>query len=153
MSLNKGGLLALIAVLFAVTFLGIVVAQRSRRGPSETQPAVALERFGGALSVQAVDDLRVDGRRVLLCGVAFTKPQSMRPLVTDVARKNYEGLAVKCRQVGTGTPCDGKVASKFGDSIVVQCFMPDGTDLALKLAQDGILCGRPAQADKTYPSC
>ncbi|WP_077381238.1 hypothetical protein [Mesorhizobium prunaredense] len=105
------------------------------------------------LSKIEVYDLRVAGRKIVLCGVAFTKPQSLRAIVTDAARRDYQGLALTCKPVGKGTPCDGNIASKLGDAIVVQCLTPDGADLAAKLAENGILCGQPAQAGSTYKSC
>jgi hypothetical protein len=127
------------------------VTQRSK-APAQ-KPVAKLERFEGKLAFQSIDDLRVGGRRILLCGAAFTKPQSMRAMATEAARRDYQGLALKCRPVGVGTPCDGNVASKFGDALVVQCFTPDGADLAAKLIQGGILCGQPTQAGTTYAPC
>ncbi|MER8871740.1 hypothetical protein NKI04_17700 [Mesorhizobium sp. M0814] len=117
------------------------------------KPAAALEPFEGKLTVQSIDDLRVAGRKIVLCGVAFTRPQSMRAMVTEAARRDYQGLALTCKPVGTGTPCDGNVAPKFGDAVVVQCLTSAGTDLAAKLVEAGILCGQPAQAGSTYKSC
>jgi hypothetical protein len=115
------------------------------------RPQAALEPFDGKLSIQAIDDLRVAGRKIVLCGVAFSKPRSIRAMVTEAAaRRDYQGLALTCKPVGKGTPCDGNVASRFGDAIVVQCLT---SDLAAKLAENGILCGQPAQAGSTYKSC
>ncbi|RWK60422.1 hypothetical protein [Mesorhizobium sp.] len=153
MSIKKLGLLALLGVVFGVGFLIVVVKMGTDLGAREPKPQAALEPFDGKLSIQAVDDLRVAGRKIVLCGVAFTKPQSMRAMVTEAARRDYQGLALTCKPVGNGTPCDGNVASKFGDAIVVQCLTSDGADLAAKLAENGILCGQPAQAGSIYKSC
>lgn len=153
MSTKKTALLALVALLFAVMFLGIVVKQRIKPNMPAPKSAETLRPFDGKLAVQSIDDLRVGGRKILLCGAAFTKPQSIRSMVTDAARRDYQGLAVSCKPVGTGTPCDGNVASKFGDAVVVQCFTLDGMDLAVKLTQDGLLCGQPTQAGTTYKPC
>lgn len=143
--------LATIAVLFAAAFLGIIVSQKS--APPPAKPVAALQPFDGKLNIQSIDDLRVGARKILLCGAAFTKPQALRPLVTQAARRDYQGLGVTCKPVGAGTPCDGKVASRFGDALVVQCLMPDGADLAARLIQGGMLCGQPAQAGDAYKPC
>lgn len=153
MSFKKISLLALLALAFAVGFLAIVVKKGTPVRPPPPKPQATLEPFDGKLSIQAVDDLRVAGRKIVLCGVAFTKPRSMLAMVTEAARRDYQGLALTCKPVGKGTPCDGNVASKFGDAIVVQCLTSDGEDLAAKLAENGILCGQPAQAGSTYKSC
>ncbi|RWN02132.1 MAG: hypothetical protein EOR84_04635 [Mesorhizobium sp.] len=129
---------------------------RGKRDASSSPPAkpqAAIEPFDGKLFIQAVDDLRVGNRKIVLCGVAFTKSQSLRAIVTDAARRDYQGLALTCKPVGMGTPCDGNVATKFGDAIVVQFLTSDGADFGRQLAENGILCGQPAQADSTYRSC
>lgn len=153
MSLRKISFLALLALAFAVGFFAIIVEKGTPRRPPPPKPQAAIEAFDGKLFIQAVDDLRVGNRKIVLCGVAFTKPQSLRAIVTDAARRDYQGLALTCKPVGMGTPCDGNVASKFADAIVVQCLTSDGADLAAKLAENGILCGQPAQAGSTYKSC
>lgn len=153
MSLKKIGLLALIALVFATAFLEIIVTQRSEAIAPAPKPTAVLGPLDGKLIVQSIDDLRVGGRKIVLCGAAFTKPQSMRAIVTEAAKRDYQGLAMHCKPVGTGTPCDGNVASRFGNAVVVQCFTPDGIDLAVKLTQNGLLCGQPAQADTTYKPC
>ncbi|TIU91695.1 MAG: hypothetical protein E5W01_07105, partial [Mesorhizobium sp.] len=83
MSLKKIGLLALVALAFAVGFFVIIVEKGTPVRPQPPKLQAALEPFEGKLSVQAVDDLRVAGRKIVLCGVAFTKPGSMRAMVTE----------------------------------------------------------------------
>ncbi|TIO04453.1 MAG: hypothetical protein E5X88_31760 [Mesorhizobium sp.] len=153
MSFKKIGLLTLVALVFAIGFFTIIVKKGTPVRSQSPKAQAVLEPFDGKLSVQAVDDLRVAGRKIVLCGVAFTKPRSMRAMVTEAVRRDYQGLALTCKPVGKGTPCDGNVASKFGDAIVVQCLTSDGTDLAAKLAETGILCGQPAQSGSTYKTC
>ncbi|TIP74929.1 MAG: hypothetical protein E5X53_13410 [Mesorhizobium sp.] len=153
MSFKKIVLLALLALAFAIGFFAIIVKNGAPVRSQTPKPQSALEPFDGKLSIEAVDDLRVAGRKIVLCGVAFTKPQSIRAMATELARRDYQGLALTCKPVGKGTPCDGNVASKFGEAIVVQCLTSDGTDLAAKLAEKGILCGQPGQAGSTYKSC
>ncbi|MFA6031724.1 MAG: hypothetical protein WC889_02355 [Myxococcota bacterium] len=153
MSIRLAALLSVVACLFAAGFLAIIVAQRNNQSAPRPKAAVQLASFAGSLNVQSIDDLRVGGRKVLLCGAAFTKPRSMRDLVTEAARQNYQGLALNCKPVGTGTPCDGNMAPTFEDTMVVQCFTSDGVDLASTLARDGFLCGQPSQAGATYKPC
>lgn len=153
MSFKKIGLLSLLALAFGISFLSIILIQKNQPNAPALRPSASFDVFSGKLTIPAIDDLRVGSRKILLCGVAFAKPQSIRAMVTEVARRDYQGLALTCKPVGKGTPCDGNVASKFGDAIVVQCLTPDGADLAAKLAENGILCGQPAQAGSTYKSC
>ncbi|MER8974421.1 hypothetical protein [Mesorhizobium sp. M0145] len=153
MSIGKVTVLAFIALAFVGGFLFIIVNKGTSRYAPAPKPVAVLTPFDGKLTVQSIDDLRVAGRKIVLCGVAFTRPQSMRAMVTEAARRDYQGLALTCKPVGTGTPCDGNVAPKFGDAVVVQCLTSGGTDLAAKLVEAGILCGQPAQAGSTYKSC
>lgn len=151
--IKKIAILALLAAVFATGFL--VITATTKRSPNVTgvKTSAALKPLDGKLVIRSIDDFRVGGRKILLCGVAFTKPWSMQPLVTEALRRGYDGLVVTCRPVGAGTPCDGNMASKLGGAVVVQCFMPDGTDLAAKLIESGLLCGRPGQAGTTYRTC
>lgn len=151
MSIRSIAFLAIIAVLFGAGFLGIIVMQRG--SPRPARPAAVLKPFDGKLAIPSIDDLRVGGRKVLLCGAAFSRPQAMRALVTEAARRDYQGLVLTCKPVGIGTPCDGKIASRVGDTLVVQCLTAKGEDLATMLTQGGILCGQPVQAGATYKSC
>lgn len=153
MSVKKVGLLTFIAMIFAMGFLSVILIQKSRLNATVTMPSTLLQPFHGKLAIVAIDDFRVSGYRILLCGVGFTRPQSMRELVTEAARREFQGLALTCNPVGTGTPCDGRIASKFGDKLVVQCFTSDGMDLAAKLVENGILCGQTAQAGSAYKPC
>ncbi|MES0157600.1 hypothetical protein NKJ81_29165 [Mesorhizobium sp. M0018] len=153
MPIKKIGLLALIACAFSVWFLVIIVKRGTDLDARPLSQSAVLEPFAGQLAIRSIDDLRVAGRKIVLCGVAVTKPQSIRAMVTEAARRDYQGLALTCKPVGAGTPCDGNIAAKFGDALVVQCLTSDGTDLAAKLVEAGILCGQPAQAGSTYKSC
>ncbi|MER8772045.1 hypothetical protein NKH63_25380 [Mesorhizobium sp. M0960] len=153
MSIGKIAALAFIALAFAGGFLFIVINKGTNIRTPAPAPVEVLTSFGGKLAIQSIDDLRVAGRKIVLCGVAFTKPQSLRAMVAEAMRRDYQGLALTCKPVGSGTPCDGNVAPKFRDAVVVQCLTSDGTDLAAKLVEAGILCGQPAQAGSTYKSC
>ncbi|WP_292626486.1 hypothetical protein [Mesorhizobium sp.] len=153
MSIKNVGVLSLVAFAFAAIFLTIIVNMGTGVKAPKRKPAPAVESIHGKLVIESVDDLRVGNRKIVLCGVAFTKPRPLLAMITEAARRDYQGLALTCKPVGQGTPCDGNVASKFGDAIVVQCLTSDGADLAAKLAENGILCGQPAQAGSTYKSC
>ncbi|MER8423322.1 hypothetical protein [Mesorhizobium sp. M1403] len=153
MSLKKIGLFALVAFVFAIGFFVIIMDRGTKVRSHPPKPLATLEPFEGKLAIQSIDDLRVAGRKIVLCGVAFAKPQSLRAIVTEAVRRDYQGLALNCKPVGTGTPCDGNVASKFGDAVVVQCLTSNGADLAAKLVDAGLLCGVPAQAGSTYKPC
>jgi hypothetical protein len=74
-------------------------------------------------------------------------------LVTEAARRDYQGVPVICRRVGAGTPCDGKMAAKFGDSIVVQCMIGGDVDLATRFSERDFLCDVPAQSGGHYKAC
>ncbi|MER9133406.1 hypothetical protein [Mesorhizobium sp. M0768] len=153
MSIKKIGILSIIALAFAASFLTIIVRTGTRINAPKPKSIAAWKPIKGKLFIPSIDDLRVGDQKIVLCGAAFTKPRSMRALVTETARRNYQRLSLTCKAVGTGTPCDGNVAAKFNDAIVVQCFTADGTDLASKLVESGILCGQPTQAGSTYKGC
>lgn len=149
-TMNKLVAIPAVGLMFAVGFLAVISSQRDRPRPP---PRATLSPFTGHLNIPSIDDLRVGGRKIVLCGAASTKPQALRELVTEAARRDFQGIVLNCRPVGAGTPCDGKTGSRLGDALVVQCSMPDGRDLAADLTQRGLLCGQPAQAGDTYPGC
>lgn len=156
MSLKKVGLLAFFLLLFAGGTLWMLQNRRDARKLASENYRAALQApkpFNGALWLRGLDDFRVGHHKVVMCGTALTKSQAMREMALATARQDIQGKQVKCKPVGTGTPCDGKTATKFGDAIVVQCFLPDGTDLASRLIEVGLLCGLPAHAGSAYTSC
>ncbi|MER9299912.1 hypothetical protein NKI38_25920 [Mesorhizobium sp. M0621] len=56
------------------------------------------------------------------------------------APRLYQGMVLTCKSVGAGTPCDGKIASNVGDTLVVQCLTAKRENLAIIVAQGRILC-------------
>lgn len=90
---RKIGLLALVALAFAVGFLLIIVEKGRLFVGNPQSSAGDTSAVWGKLAIPAIDDLRVGSRKILACGVAFTKPPSMRAMVTEVARRYYQGLA------------------------------------------------------------
>lgn len=149
-SMNKFIAIPVVALVFAVGFMAVIVSQRGKLPPLRS---AALSPFTGKLAVPSIDDLRVGGRKIVLCGAASTKPLALRNMVTEAARRDFQGLVLNCKPVGSGTPCDGKTGARLGDAVVVQCFVPDGDDLAAVLTQRGLLCGQPSQIGTTYRAC
>ncbi|MER8967704.1 hypothetical protein NKI25_18615 [Mesorhizobium sp. M0808] len=139
--------------LFATGFLVVI----SRMGVDvrhvEVEPA-APKPMTGRLTVRSLDDMSLYTTyytKIVLCGVEPRPGVSARDAATAV--QTFQGNTLTCKPVGLGTPCDGRTAPKFNGAIVVQCFLPDGTDLAAKLVEIGLLCGLPAQAGGTYKAC
>ncbi|MEV8645357.1 hypothetical protein AB0V79_27270 [Mesorhizobium ciceri] len=148
--MNKLIAIPVVGLVFAVGFMAVIVSQRDKPRP---QPRATLSPFTGHLNIPSIDDLRVGGRKVVLCGVASTKPLALRDMVTEATRRDFQGMVLNCKPVGSGTPCDGNTGARLGDAVVVQCFMPDGGDLAAVLTEMGLLCGQPGQARATYRAC
>lgn len=78
--------------------------------------------------------------KVRLCGAEA--PEMGEPGSSE-ARAALQALVagrrVRCIQVGSGTPCDGRSKPTNGDRIVVQCFVDD-LDLAGALVAQGHAC-------------
>jgi hypothetical protein len=145
-----GGLSLLV---FAAAAMAVTLSHRDgprQTGSPEPRPPSTL---AGKLSIHAIDDFRVAGRRIFLCGVSYQKPASMRSLYLNSARRELEGQEVTCTVVGGGTPCDGHAASTFGGIAVVQCHNGEGMDIAADLAKKGILCDLPGQSAGHYQAC
>lgn len=153
MSIKKGALLALAALGFATFILYMLAGQKPLGPPRDAQTATEAIVFSGKLDIHTMDDLRIGGRKILLCGVAYKKPRDLEAIVRDQARKIYQGREFDCVQVGGGTPCDGKASSTFGGAIIAQCRNAGGDDLALQLSNGGYLCDLPAQSGGIYRAC
>lgn len=153
MSIKKGGGLALAALGFATLILYMLAGQKLLEPRREAQTITEAIVFSGKLDIHAMDDLRIGGRKILLCGVAYKKPRHLEAIVRDQARKIYQGKEFDCVQVGGGTPCDGKASPTFGGAIVAQCRSAGGDDLALQLSEGGYLCDLPAQSGGIYRAC
>ncbi|MFC5385295.1 hypothetical protein ACFPLB_04845 [Aquamicrobium segne] len=144
----------ILAVLGFAVFILSLLSTQERRRPDQNAPKTAEALvFSGKLDIRTLDDLRIGGRKILLCGVAFKKPRNLEALAREQARKVYQGKTFECVQVGGATPCDGRAASTFGDAIVAQCRAADGGDLAEQLSKDGYLCDLPAQSGGLYRAC
>lgn len=153
MTMKKMALLVLAALGFATLMLYMLGGQdRSATRPAAGNAPEPLA-FSGKLDIRAMDDLRVGGRKVMLCGVGFTRPRTLEPIAREQARKGHQGRDLDCVQVGGGTPCDGRVSPTFGDAVVAQCRTAQGTDLAQELSEQGYLCDLPAQSGGTYRNC
>jgi hypothetical protein len=151
-SLKKLAFSALAILGFVAAFTALFTTQKNRARPRAPAPAV-LAPIEGKLDIRSIDDIRVGGHKILLCGVTFARSPSMRALVTEAAHRDYQGEPVTCKRVGAGTPCDGKMAAKFGDSIVVQCMIAGDVDLATRFSDRDFLCDVPAQSGGRYKAC
>lgn len=148
--MNKWIGIPAVGLVFAVGFMAVIVSQRDKPRPP---PRATLSPFTGHLNIPSIDDLRVGGRKIVLCGAASTKPPPLRDMATEAARRDFQGMVLNCKPVGLGTPCDGKTGARLGDAVVVQCTTPEGGDLAAVLTQRGLLCGQPGQVGATYRAC
>ncbi len=154
MTIRSLAIVVVAALCFATLMLFLLVGRDERRtthaGAEATKAAAT---FSGKLDIRTMVDLRVGRQRVTLCGVSFSKPASMEPLVRKQARSSFQNSEVDCVQVGGGTPCDGRSAPVFEGGPVVQCRGPDGSDIATALSASGYLCDVPAQSGGAYKAC
>jgi len=81
-------------------------------------------------------------QRVRLCGI--DSPESWCPRYDEAAKtlgKLVLGRSVRCRQVGSGTVCDGRSRPTSGNRIVAQCFVGSSErDVASVLVEQGLAC-------------
>lgn len=78
--------------------------------------------------------------KIRVCGI--NAPERGEPSYHEsgeALRKLVEGKAVRCIQVGNGTPCDGRSRPTSHDRIVAQCFV-NGADIAMPLVEGGFAC-------------
>ena len=146
------GIIALGVVMFSGAFLGLIRYQQATRVLANAPPAKPVS-LAGKLDVHTADDLRVAGRRIRLCGVTVNAPASIRNMVTDAIKREFQGMDLTCAGVGAGTPCDGQLASAPDGAVVVQCRDKDGRDIAALLVERRLFCGNPAQAGQAYAAC
>ncbi|SMH40780.1 hypothetical protein [Mesorhizobium australicum] len=147
----------LITAITATMLFGIAMTymvSRANQYTTKTTPPIPSEPLyiEGRLSIESVEDLSVAGHRIRLCGVAFVRAVELRPLVLEAMKREFEGKTVTCRQVGAGTPCDGRSAPSFQRSSVMQCFIGE-TDVAQALAERKLLCDVAALSGGRYPGC
>lgn len=154
MNMKTFAIVAVTALCFVTLMLFLLIdgsdPVMDRQGTKTAQSPV---KISGKLDIRVMTDLRVAGRKVILCGVSFNKPAAMEPLVREQARGMFQGSEVDCAQVGAGTPCDGKAATVFEGVPVVQCRRKDGSDIAGELSGAGYLCDIPVQSGGAYTAC
>lgn len=153
MGMKKLAILTLAALGFATLMLYMLGGHNrpATRPAAENVPKALV--FSGKLDIRTMDDLRVGGRRILLCGVGFTRPRALEPIVREQARQAHQGRQVDCVQVGGGTPCDGRMGASFEGAVAVQCRTAQGTDLAQEFSEQGYMCGLPTQSGDIYRNC
>ena len=150
-SLRSIPLAILGALLLAAGFLWLALDRKAP--PRQPTSRAMVQPLEGRLDIRSLDDIRVGGSRVILCGVVNGRPAALGDILTDAARRHFQGQTVTCRPVGSGTPCDGRAASTFGGVMVAQCTTADGRDIAAELAAQQILCDLPAQSGGHYTAC
>lgn len=152
MSIKALSLGALAALLFVAVFTGIILTNLRQPTP---RPVSAQTRapIAGVANFQGIDDFRVGGTKVILCGVAYTKGAGALDVATDAARREFQGKRVTCTPVGGGTPCDGRAPATFRGATVAQCVTEDGRDIAAELSARHILCDFPAHSGGHYTAC
>lgn len=153
MNAGRLAILTVVGLCFATLVLYLLVARQGQGGGRREAPPAAPASFSGKLDIRAMDDMRVGGRKLVLCGVTFAKPRAMEQVVREQARRGFQGRQVDCMQVGGGTPCDGRAAASFGGATVAQCRTSEGLDLAREFAERGYLCDLPAQSGGAYRGC
>ena len=78
--------------------------------------------------------------KIRICGI--NAPEKGEPGYQESGeglKKLSAGSSVRCIQVGSGTPCDGRSKPTSHDGIVAQCFA-DGADMAAILVEHGYAC-------------
>ncbi len=109
--------------------------------PGQTQTAPT-QTTGGVLRgpvtrVADGDTFTIGSQRVRICGI--NSPERGERGYAE-AGANIErmtaGQTVECRQVGNGTPCDGRSSPASYDRIVAQCFV-GGRDIAAEQVRAG----------------
>jgi hypothetical protein len=77
---------------------------------------------------------------IRLCGIDAPEQRCSGYAEARAAlRTIVEGKAVRCIQVGEGTPCDGRSKPTNRERVVAQCFV-EGTDIAAGLVKQGLVC-------------
>jgi len=151
---KNSAILVLSGFCFCTLMLYFLVGQHRfndlNQSRSETKAPL---HFSGLLRINSMSDFRVGSRKIILCGVSFTKPRQMENIIIERARHDFQGKSLNCKQVGGGTPCDGRAATAFRDAIVAQCFSANQEDIATQMSQRGFLCDLPAQSGGAYVSC
>ncbi|HMN14344.1 hypothetical protein [Aquamicrobium defluvii] len=153
MGTKKIVVLILAALGFATLMLYMLTTQNRPLTPSAERNTRQALVFSGKLDIRTMDDLRIGGRKILLCGVGFTRPRALEPMAREQARKAHQRQQFDCVQVGGGTPCDGRMGTSFDGVAVVQCRTAQGADLAQELSEQGYLCDLPAQSGGIYRNC
>ena len=78
--------------------------------------------------------------RIRLCGVNSPEKGERGFVEAKAAmRALIDGKAVRCRQIGAGTPCDGRSKAWNNNRVVAQCFVGQD-DVAAVMVGKGLAC-------------
>jgi endonuclease YncB( thermonuclease family) len=81
--------------------------------------------------------------RIRLCGVdSPERGQAGYREATTVLQAMIGGKPVRCIQVGSGTPCDGRSKPRNHNRVVAQCFI-DHHDIATEMVKARYACDWP----------
>lgn len=84
------------------------------------------------------DTLTIGTQRIRICGINTPeRGETNYREAGDALRRIVEGQTLECRQVGNGTPCDGKSSPSSYDRIVAQCFA-GSLDVAAEMVATGL---------------
>ena len=79
--------------------------------------------------------------KIRLCGInAPERGQLGYVEAGRVLAELVQAKIVRCRQVGSGTVCDGRSRATNRERIVAQCFTTDGHDIAAALVERHAAC-------------
>lgn len=93
---------------------------------------------------------------VRLCGIDAPERRAAGHQAAKAALSAlFAGKPITCRAVGNGTPCDGRSPPRNRDRWIAQCFLPDGTDVAIQMLKSGHACECPNYSGGKYggPIC
>jgi micrococcal nuclease len=116
----------------APLLLGLLLASASN--------VYAAEYVGRVGDIQDGDTFDLDKVRIRICGMnAPERGDAGFDASTAALTAIIQGNLVRCVQVGSGTPCDGRSRPTNNGRIVAQCFVGD-IDIARPLVERGFAC-------------
>lgn len=134
--INRG---IIVASVFGVALVVLVIAMLRYGIEAKPRRTAQAQSFSGTLDVRNPNDIRVGGRRVILCRTVNILSPSLASLAGETLQKEFKGRSVACNPVGLGTSCDGRSPTMVAGAFVAQCRLDKGNDLAEELVSRKIL--------------